>query len=186
MKHRIVSSVLGVDPNSGREKHSGIGYARWLKNKHGQWTLDTYGLIFPEPYSVPIERRLADMGRKFWEATAEGGPASAELVIVEKPWAVPGRVAANNALWRTLGLCEGIAALRGMPVTLVTPSTWRRSTCGNARTRTAAKIRAVDYVDKTFDIRVGVGPDIAEAMLIGLYQAQLERDEAIRRRGRSR
>lgn len=187
-KRHAVSSILGVDPNSGCEKDSGIGYARWLKHSGHQkwWTLDTYGLIEPPHYSVNIERRLPEMARELWKLTEKGSAASADRMVVERPWGIAGRLAANNALWRTVGLCEAIAALRGMEFSLVLHSTWRKSTCGNAKTRREAKRRAINYVDKVFGLRVGIGSDVAEAILIGFWSTQVECGIAGMRKGRRR
>lgn len=176
--------VLGIDPNSGNDKGSGIGWATFiLTTDTEKWVLDESGLIIPEYYSVPIERRMSSMAPHLY-ATLQALQLhpSQWRVLIEKPWEVTGYLDANNALWRTVGMCEALCALVGPSVELVKPSAWRKATCGNVKDREQAKKLAQTYAVNCLNAPRAVGSDEAEAVCIAFYGTLVERGLVSRHR----
>lgn len=95
----------------------------------------------------------------------------ARTVFVERVGAMPGQgLSSTFTFGHAAGVVEGVVAALGLPLTLVTPQTWKRTHGLIGQDKDAARARAAQLYpgERTFD-RVGKGQALADAVFIGLY-----------------
>lgn len=95
----------------------------------------------------------------------------AREVVVERVGAMPGQgVSSMFAFGHAAGVVEGVVGALGLPLTLVTPQTWKRTHGLIGQDKDAARARAAQLypAERTFDL-VGKGQALADAVFIALH-----------------
>lgn len=90
---------------------------------------------------------------------------------IEKVGAMPGQgVASMFSFGHSAGLAEGVVAALGIPMTLVTPQTWKKHHSLIGKDKDAARTRCIQLFPecRALDTKAK-GQALADAVLIGLY-----------------
>jgi crossover junction endodeoxyribonuclease RuvC len=106
--------------------------------------------------------------------------------FIEKVQAMPGggqrKMGATSAFTfgHAAGLVEGIVAGAGIPLTLVSPQSWKKHAGLIGTDKDAARSRAVHLFPslRVLDLK-GKGQAVADALLLGLYGLSLNRSGSI-------
>lgn len=151
------------------------GFAVFEDNKLIEW-----GTVEPRPKSLTGGPRLKYIYEKFEEIVDRVKP---DQMVIEDPVGGQEDNRGPKANWKTMfvlanvyGVLELLAAIKGVPIDSVSPSSWQY-TCGiHKRDRSSRKAGAEAFVEKQYGV-AGTAQDIYDAICIGHHYLNKKHQE---------